>query len=239
MVDTLSTAVTTEPKKISDVVKWEADPLFSRVEGTLVADEALDIGDIVELSGSDYTRLVTTSPDGIMIQKKETLLVRGTADLTFAAQVTANDTVTINGRAYTFVAAPSSADDIDIGGTVEATMDNLMAAINGGVGSGSAYIDGSPVENADVTCKPRAGDVLRVVAKTPGAAGNAVTLASAGATEPTWSAATLLGGRGTDPPKGVILVRDCVVDGTQLNYNGQTVATVNTALKALGIIVIG
>lgn len=239
MADALSTAVTTEPKKVSDVVKWEADPLFSRVEGGLIADQGLDIGDIVELSGTDYTRLVTTSPDGIFIQKLETLLIRATADLTFAANPTADDTVVIGGRTYTFVAAPSSGDDIDIGSDAAESADNLMAAINGGVGAGSAYIEGSPVENAHVTAKPRVGDVLRVVAKTPGAAGNAVALSSAGATEPTWSAATLLGGRGTDPPKGVILVRDSVVDGTQLNYNGQTVATVNTALLALGIVVKG
>lgn len=237
MADTLSTAVMTEGGKVGAVVHSEANGQRSRSEDTIVADQNLKIGDIVQGAASARTKLAGTSPTAVFIGPETEGITLAEADLTFAANPTANDTVTIGGRAYKFVAAPSSDDDIDIGSDAAESLNNLIAAINGGVGSGTAYDPGTPVENPDVTAKPRAGDVLRLTAKTPGAAGNAVTLASAGATEPTFSSTTLLGGKGLDPATGVFLVRDCEVKGAALNYFGQVVATIDAALLALGIVV--
>jgi flagellar hook-basal body protein len=44
--------------------------------------------------------------------------------------VTAADTVTVNGKVYTFVAVPAVEGDVDIGATAAETLDNLMHAIN-------------------------------------------------------------------------------------------------------------
>jgi len=60
---------------------------------------------------------------------------------TFNSNPLAAETITIDAKTYQFVAAiPSGvANDILIGGTAENTMDNLIAAITGGAGSGTLY----------------------------------------------------------------------------------------------------
>lgn len=63
-----------------------------------------------------------------------------TRRLQLATNPTANDTVTILGVTFTFVATPTNPGDVDIGGTAAASVDNLVAAINGGAGAGTAYI---------------------------------------------------------------------------------------------------
>ena len=60
--------------------------------------------------------------------------------LQLATNPTANDTVTILGVTFTFVATPINPGDVDIGGSAAVSVDNLVAAINGGAGSGTAYI---------------------------------------------------------------------------------------------------
>jgi len=53
-----------------------------------------------------------------------------TAVLALATQPIANDTVTISGQVFTFVASPSTSGDIDIGADVDATRANLATLIN-------------------------------------------------------------------------------------------------------------
>ena len=65
----------------------------------------------------------------------------GEATLGLATQVTANDTVTIGGVVFTFVASPTNPGDIDIGANVDGTRANLAAAINAGAGAGTTYIE--------------------------------------------------------------------------------------------------
>lgn len=63
-----------------------------------------------------------------------------TRRLQLATNPTANDTVTILGVTFTFVATPTNPGDVDIGGSAAVSVDNLVAAINGGAGAGTAYI---------------------------------------------------------------------------------------------------
>ena len=53
-----------------------------------------------------------------------------TAVLAMATEPTANDTVTIAGQVFTFVASPAVAGDVDLGGSADATRANLAALIN-------------------------------------------------------------------------------------------------------------
>lgn len=108
---------------------------------------------------------------------------------------TAADTVTIDGRVYTFVAVVAVADDVLIGATADLTALNLERAINMSGGINAVAGDYLVVTaNADVTAlaDPVANRV-NLTAILGGVAGNAVTLAESG-TEYTVSAATLLGG---------------------------------------------
>jgi len=71
-----------------------------------------------------------------------------TSVLALATQPTANDTVVYNGVTFTFVATPAVAGDVDLGGDVDASRANLAAAINGGAGAGTTYIEVSATDRA-------------------------------------------------------------------------------------------
>jgi len=73
------------------------------------------------------------------------------AVLSMATQPTANDTVTINGVTFTFVASPTNPGDVDLGGDVDVTRANLTAAINAGAGAGTAYIELSAANRRLIT----------------------------------------------------------------------------------------
>jgi hypothetical protein len=64
--------------------------------------------------------------------------------LPFSVNPTANDTIAIGGKTFKFVAALGVAVaqvQVKIGGTAAATLANLTAAINGGAGSGSTWLE--------------------------------------------------------------------------------------------------
>ena len=60
--------------------------------------------------------------------------------LTLGANPTANDTVTIAGVTFTFVASPSAPGDVNLGVSATATADNLLNAITGGGTAGTDYV---------------------------------------------------------------------------------------------------
>lgn len=75
----------------------------------------------------------------------------GEAVLSMATEPTANDTVTINGVVFTFVATPTLPGDVDLGAAADTTRANLTAAINGGAGAGTAYIEVSAANRIKLT----------------------------------------------------------------------------------------
>jgi len=121
-----------------------------------------------------------------------------TATGTLTGTTIANgDTVTIGGYTYTFVAALSedSGDavpfEVLVGVSDSASLDNLIAAINGAAGEGTTYGTGTTA-HAFVTAAAGAGDTMDVTFNTPGAAGNIATTASL--TAGGWGDTTLTGG---------------------------------------------
>ena len=63
-----------------------------------------------------------------------------TGTLKLATQPSENDTVTISGVVFTFKATPAVAGDVDIAAAATARA-NLKAAVEGGAGAGTAYIE--------------------------------------------------------------------------------------------------
>lgn len=119
------------------------------------------------------------------------LAVRGgstgfaTGTVTFStAAPSADETVVIGGRTYTFKAAVANPDEVLPGATISAAAANLAAAINNGSGGGAP--------NALVTASANAG-VVTLTALVPGDEGNAITLTETG-TNIAVSGATLTGG---------------------------------------------
>jgi len=102
------------------------------------------------------------------------------------------DTVTIGTQTYTFNAAPlvDSADNVLVGGSASATLDNLIAAINNAAGEGTTYGTGT-VANVNVTAVAGAGDTMDVTAITTD--DNATATTEVGSNS-SWGAATLASG---------------------------------------------
>ena len=112
------------------------------------------------------------------------LEVKATGTITSTGvNVTADDTVTINGKAYKFVATPTDEGDVDIGGTAAATLDNLKLAINRtdpDTNNGVAYK--CAAAHPTVAATTNTNTVQTLEALTAGAGGNALTLAKSAVT---------------------------------------------------------
>lgn len=110
--------------------------LVAGVRATNKGDMVLSNGKVNEMF--DFDIYVTTALPVVSV-------------LSLATQPTANDTVTYMGVTFKFVASPSAAGDVDLGSDVDGTRANLEAAINGGSGAGTAYIEVSASDRDKLT----------------------------------------------------------------------------------------
>lgn len=104
----------------------------------------------------------------------------------FTGQPSPADTITLNGTVVTFVAGSPSGNQVQIGGSVAATLANLLAFLKASSDTQIVKFTYSVV-----------GVKLYVVAVATGVAGNSLTIAKSGANIAV-SGATLSGGSGTD-----------------------------------------
>lgn len=72
-------------------------------------------------------------------------MTQGSVDpaFSFTSNVAAADTVTIGSQVYTFAATPTAAFQVDVGGSLAASIDNLVAAINLTGTAGTTYGTGT------------------------------------------------------------------------------------------------
>jgi len=116
--------------------------------------------------------------------------VAASGTLTFAGNVSGDDTVVVGAKTYTFKATPAAANDVDIGATSTQSAINLMRAIIEGTNGGSYHAD----TTINVDCyATRSGLVLTVKAWKYGEDGNDLALSTTAANI-TASAAYLSGG---------------------------------------------
>lgn len=105
-------------------------------------------------------------------------LVRATAQIQFDAAPAATDVITIGSIAYTYIATPAAAYDVDVGADLTASVANLVAAINAsGAGSGEYYATGTS-ENPHMYAATSATNQIRLTARMPGTLGNGIYLLS-------------------------------------------------------------
>src|ERR1700758_1493892 len=109
-----------------------------------------------------------------------------TGSASFSGQPTAADTITIGGTAVTFVSALTTGNQILIGSSLAATLQNALT-----------FLAGSADVNLVKFTYYVVGSVLYFAAVTTGTAGNSLTLVKS-STVITLSGATLAGGSGTD-----------------------------------------
>ncbi len=102
------------------------------------------------------------------------------------------NTVTINGKVYTFQDTLTDVDgNVHVGASDSDSIDNLVDAINLGAGAGTDYAT-SMTLHPTVTAAAGAGDTMDARAKVVGVAGNALTTTET--IDGSWAEVTLLGG---------------------------------------------
>ena len=149
--------------------------------------------------------------------------VSATEILTLTANAANTETVTIDGKTYTFQTVLTNVDgNVLIGASASDSIDNLIAAITGGAGSGSLYA-ALTVTHATYTAAAGAGDTMDLSSIKQGTQfnGDAVT---EGLANGSWGAAITSGGAG-----------DVVILGTG-EIPTQTTAAVG-AVTTLGTVV--
>jgi len=122
-----------------------------------------------------------------------TASVASTGILTLTGNAVNNETVTLGGQTYTYKTALTPlADEVLIGATASDSIDNLIAAITLGAGSGSLYAAATAL-NTSVTAAAGAGDTMDVTAKIAGVAGDSIASTET-MTTGSFGGATLSGG---------------------------------------------
>jgi hypothetical protein len=160
--------------------------LFAMGAGYSFADRALESGMFMLGGGERIIRGAVAFGGLDVIVTNET---PRTARLTVSSTVTANDTVTVNGVVFTFVASPAAAGDVDVEASAEAQIDSLVLAINGtGTPGTDTYIELSAANrailtNAGVKARKVSASVMEVESFTT------LTVAEAG-TQTAWGTVT-------------------------------------------------
>ncbi len=143
--------------------------VFAELQAKLLSNNIEESGDLAVVVDPYVASIVNQTIIGKNIQLTDLTLKNGyagpllgfsmyisnnltyTASLAFGTNPTANDTVTIAGVTFKFVASPAAAGDIDIGADAAGSLANLVAAINGAAGAGTAYIELSAANRKKLT----------------------------------------------------------------------------------------
>ena len=208
---------------------YEPDNLFAANQELPAVADALEIaagqnlkrGSLVNVNGAQ----IAATTDG----------AKASGTITFAANPSANDTVTIDTKTLKFVSETPGENEVLIGANVAATIDNVIEAI-------PASVTGSKSEG-----------VLTITAAKDGTAGNSIALAKNGSNI-TVSGETLSGGidEVVDTDVYAVLAEDCDttegakeaavyltgefnIDAVKVNENVDDMAAVKIAARKVGI----
>lgn len=167
--------------------RLNTDLSLEQVDGTISGEGNPEI---------DGTRDIVFIADGTSLQYYSGSGAAAAGTLTLTGNAGNNETVTIGTQTYTWKTALTTGgtapNEVLIGASAAASIDNLIAAINGGSGAGTLY--GSQTEiNLDVVASDGAGTTMLATAKLNGTAGNAIATTETMANG-SWGAATLAGG---------------------------------------------
>jgi len=144
--------------------------------------------------------------------------------LTLAGNAVAAETVVIGDKTYTWRASVgATANEVLVGASASASIDNLIAAINGAAGSGTTY-GSATVAHTQVTAAAGAGDTMDLSAKAIGISGNSIQTTET-MTNGSFGAVTLAGGvNATEGSAG-----DQMYDASYLYVANADVAITSTA----------
>lgn len=142
-------------------------------------------------------KIDTSNRPLLEVQQVVTPVVAATGTFTATGEIVTTETITINGKTYTVLDTLVDVDgNVQKGATVSDTLNNIVAAINLGLGAGTLYA-ASTTLNPDVTAARGAGNTIVVTAKIPGAVGNSLTTTEVVVNGSWTTGGTLVGGLGT------------------------------------------
>lgn len=208
---------------------YEPDNLFAANQ------ELPAVADVLEIAASqDLKRGSLVNVNGAQIAAT-TDGVKASGTITFAANPSANDTVTVGTTTLTFKSATPGENEVLIGSDVAATIDNVIDAL------------------PDSVTGSKSAGVLTITAATAGTAGNSIALAKSGSNI-TVSGATLAGGvdEVVDTDVYAVLAEDCDttegakeaavyltgefnIDAVNVNENVDNMAAIKIAARKVGI----
>jgi hypothetical protein len=172
----------------------------TRVGGAQISAGAGAPGAAAGLKGSVYLRLDGGANTTLYVREAAGVATAASGVYTLSGNPSNGETVTIDGTVYTFVTALSVAFDVLIGAAATNTLDNLVAAITAGAGSGTVYGTGTTA-HPSVTAAAGAGDTIDVTAQTAGVGGNSIAV-STNAVNGDWGGETTLSGGAADDGTG-------------------------------------
>lgn len=208
---------------------YEPDNLFAANQELPAVADALEIaasqnlkrGALVNVNGAQ----IAATTDG----------VKASGTITFAANPSANDTVTIDTKTLKFVSETPGENEVLIGDDVAGTIDNVIEAL------------------PDSVTGSKSAGVLTITAATAGTAGNSIALAKNGSNI-TVSGETLSGGidEVVDTDVYAVLAEDCDttegakeaavyltgefnIDAVKVNENVDDMAAVKISARKVGI----
>lgn len=172
-------------------------------EGTTYGTGTTANASVVATTNTDTTQLFVNRTVGTGGNSVATTTPIGThqtfGGATLAGGV-AGETITIDGRTYTFVqelsetsGAAAVADQVLRGASTAAALDNLKSALNASAGVGTTFSTGT-VAHASVNATTNTDTTQVIAADAAGAAGNAIAVSETLANG-SWGAATLAGGQ--------------------------------------------
>jgi hypothetical protein len=188
------------PLQVEEAATWQFDTFGQLPIGVLSSDGRIRYWDLnvandmvdAHAAAPDAAAVVTT-PERFLFALAATL--KSSQTLVFADQPEDSETVTIDGKVYTFEDTLTDVDgNVQIGGDVDESIDNLVAAINLDSGAGTAYADSTTVHQT--ISAARVTQTLVVTARSGGSSGDAILVTTTVA-DATWSGSTLTGGYGS------------------------------------------
>lgn len=196
----ISYAAATTPN-LSVTASANADPLKMNITAIKTGTDANAFATTTDVTAASWPGATMNSGTPGTDGPRARASAKATGMLTMRTVPTNGDTVTIDGHAYTFktaLTASTTADEVLIGATASASIDNLIGAINLGATSGIKYGSLTALHST-VTASAGAGDTMIVTAKTAGTAGNSIAVSETlTATADCWNGSTLALGRGAE-----------------------------------------
>lgn len=182
-----------DPDDYPNDSKFEQKVLFE--EKQAVAATGVKASGTVTVSGQPATTGTVTIDTKTYTFRTALTGVRATGTITTTGTFTADEEIVIGNKTYTMVSSltdPAVANEVLIGASAAASLDNLKSAINGTAGAGSTYGTGT-VAHTQVRATTNADDSQIVQALAIGTAGNSIATTT-DAANASWGAAALAGG---------------------------------------------